>query len=249
MEKRKLIMLPGWGMDSSVWEPAKAFLFEYIEVILCEWHGINTVDGFKTKVFSMIEEEVEGRFCLLGWSLGSLLAIEAACKYNDRVERIILVSGTGCFTRDKKTNYSFGWPQSVVEKMKVALNNDRDKTLKFFYVSMFTKEEVKQGSDKKFIEIIKMGKTYKTIELEAGLDFLIQEDARDILGGVNVPLLLIHGEKDTICPVQASEYISSQVKGEVFLNVIANVGHVPFHTATNEFNTIIKAFMEQGEEE
>lgn len=244
MEKRKLVLLPGWGMDSSVWEPISTFLFEYFETVFCEWYGIETVDSFKTRVFSLIEEKVEGRFCLLGWSLGSLLAIEAACKYNNRVERIILVSGTSRFTRDKKTGYFCGWPQNVVGKMKAALHNDNQKTLASFYSSMFSEEEVKQGSDKKFIETIKRGKAYKTVELEAGLDFLVQEDVRDILDSINVPLLIIHGEKDTTCPVSASEYISGQVKGKAIFNIMADVGHIPFHTATNEFNQLIKVFME-----
>lgn len=247
MKKQKLVMLPGWGMDYTVWEPVSSFLFQYFEPVFCDWHDVDTVEAFKTRVFSLIEEKIEGSFWLLGWSLGSLLAIEAACKYADRVDRVILICGTSRFTRDKKSGYSCGWTQSVVEKMKAALYNDRQKTLASFYDSMFSEEEIKQGYDKKTKEFIQTGKACKLKELEAGLDFLIHEDVRGMLENINAPLLLIHGEKDTICPVSASEYISKQVKGTVFFNIMAGVGHVPFHTAANEFNTLIKVFMELGE--
>jgi pimeloyl-[acyl-carrier protein] methyl ester esterase len=240
-------MLPGWGMDSSVWKPIIAFLAEYFEIIYCDWYGIEHIEDFKTRVLNLIEEEVEGNFCILGWSLGSLLAVEAACKYKNRIKWVILVSGTSRFSRDKQTGYSCGWPQSVVNKMKAALQKDRVRTMTSFYSSMFSVEETKQFCDKKFIDTMLMGRVQKTKELEAGLNFLLQEDVREMLASIDIPLLLIHGAKDTICPVSASEYISRQVKGKVLLNIMAGAGHVPFLTATNEFKALIKVFIEQGE--
>lgn len=248
MEKHKLIMLPGWSMDSSVWEPIVPFLSEYFHLVFCEWHGIEDIEGYMTRVYGLVEKE-EGKLFMMGWSLGSLLAIDAACKYKGKIERLILVSGTSRFTRDKKTHYSCGWPESVVEKMKAALNNDREKTMNSFYTSMFSVEEMGNGRYEDFMKTISMGQTKSNRELEAGLDLLLQTDIRHLLLDIEVPLLLIHGEKDTICPAQASEYISSQVKGKAVLNIMTGTGHVPFHTATNEFSELIKIFMEQGEKE
>jgi len=49
------------------------------------WH--NRHGGYTERVCKLIEKEKD-KLCLLGWSLGSLLAIDAAGKYKDRVENL-----------------------------------------------------------------------------------------------------------------------------------------------------------------
>jgi len=63
------------------------------------------MEGYTERVCKLIEKEKD-KLCLLGWSLGSLLAIDAAGKYKDRVEKLVLVGGTARFTRDKETGYN-----------------------------------------------------------------------------------------------------------------------------------------------
>jgi len=247
LEKQKLILLPGWGMDAKVWSPVTEVLSEYFVLIYCDWYRVKSVEEYNARVSSVIDKNVDGCFSLLGWSLGSLLAIEAACLYKDRINQLILVSGTSRFTRDKKSGYRCGWPQNVVEKMKSALLHDQQKTLDSFCVSMFSEEEIQQGWPETFAGKPDRNRgTYETQELLAGLDFLIQADYREKLNEIEAPVLMIHGEKDTICPVSASEYISSQLKGDVFLKIMKGVGHIPFHTGMEEFNGLLKGFITRG---
>lgn len=246
---QKLILLPGWGMDSTVWNPVVDFLAEHYELISCDWYRVNLVDDYKERVFSLIDEEADEYFSLLGWSLGSILAIEAASRYKERIKQLMLVSGTSRFTRDIKSGYACGWPQNIVKKMKTALVNEQQKTLDSFYTSMFSKVEVQQAQHYKFGSYAnQIENKYEIQELETGLDYLIQVDLREKLKEINVPTLLIHGEKDTICPIAAAEYISTEVHGEVFFQTMKGVGHIPFFTQTAEFLSIIKGFIEKGEQ-
>jgi len=245
MEKEKLLMLPGWSMDSSVWKPVVPFLSEYFNLAFCQWEGLEDKEGYVNRIDSLVEKE-EGELCLMGWSLGSLLAIHAASKYPDRIKRLILVSGTSRFTRDKKTHYLCGWPESVLKKMKVTLDDEMEKTINSFHQAMFSAKEREKGSYGDFLATISMGKAQKSTELQAGLDLLLLADNRHLLSDIEVPLLLIHGEKDTICPVGASLYISSRVKGRVLLKILPGAGHIQFFTAAKEFKMSIKEFMEQG---
>ena len=45
--------------------------------------------------------------------------------------------------------------------------------------------------------------------LALGLDYLIQKDLRNKLIDINIPLLMIHGEEDSICPLEAALYIKN----------------------------------------
>lgn len=234
-------------MDSRVWGPVTDALSEYCVLFYCDWYRVKSLKEYKARVAGVIDKNVGECFSLLGWSLGSLLAIEAACRYKDRIKQVILVSGTSRFTRDKQSGYGCGWPQNVVEKMKAALLNDQKKTLDSFCHSMFSEEEIQQGWSEIFTGTPGNRGTYKTQELLAGLDFLIQADFREKLKEIKAPVLVIHGEKDTICPVDASEYILSQLKGDAILKIMKGVGHIPFHTGREQFAHLLKGFMTRGE--
>jgi len=68
MNKPYLIMLPGFGMNSSVWKRISGFLSKDFELIFIEWSNVDLLDGFKKKVINIIEEKHLTSFSLLGWS-------------------------------------------------------------------------------------------------------------------------------------------------------------------------------------
>ncbi|HEY9063264.1 MAG TPA: alpha/beta hydrolase [Pseudobacteroides sp.] len=245
MSKKKIALLPGWGMDSSVWNPILPLLNEYFEIIFCDWNGITNMEEYRLRVYELIEKE-PGEIWIMGWSLGSLLAVDAAYKYQDRVESLILLSGTSRFTRDKRTGYLCGWPESVLEKMKAAMKNDVKKTMTSFCRSMFCSEEMEMDSYESFINSIDIYKPTCLPELETGLNFLKETDVRSLLEHISIPFLVIHGEKDTICPVDASRYIKDRVKGKTVLNIVKGAGHIPFYTHTAEFKRLINMFIVKG---
>jgi len=102
------------------------------------------MEGYTERVCKLIEKEKD-KLCLLGWSLGSLLAIDAAGKYKDRVEKLVLVGGTARFTRDKETGYFCGWHKSAVKKMKEAIKVHREKQWILFILPCFFEGAGKQG--------------------------------------------------------------------------------------------------------
>ena len=52
----------------------------------------------------------------MGWSLGSLVTLELASLYPNKIEGLILIGGTSRFTNDMHN--TFGWEQRIVERMK-----------------------------------------------------------------------------------------------------------------------------------
>ncbi|ABN51265.1 MAG TPA: pimeloyl-CoA synthetase [Hungateiclostridium thermocellum] len=246
LEKQKLVMMPGWSMDSSVWKPVVAALSEYFQLIFCEWHGITGMEGYTERVCKLIEKEKD-KLCLLGWSLGSLLAIDAAGKYKDRVEKLVLVGGTARFTRDKETGYFCGWHKSAVKKMKEAIKVHREKTMDSFYSSLFSSKE---QESKEYVALFKVDIDTNTAsfkELEAGLDFLLAADMRMQLESIKADTLIIHGEMDSICPKEAALYMAQRMKNKAQVFIMEGIGHVPFYSLPEEFTRLILEFMKQGD--
>lgn len=74
------------------------------------------------------------------------------------------------------------------------------------------------------------------------LDRLLFMDLRGLLKNVNVPTLIIHGDKDTVCPVSGGIYLHENIKGSK-IKIIKDAGHMPFYTRAEGFNRILEEFI------
>jgi len=77
----------------------------------------------------------------------------------------------------------------------------------------------------------------------AALKELADSDLRSIIPKISVPVLLVHGTDDRICPPGASEYMSSIIP-RARLELIGNRGHAPFLSCPERFNSLITGFIE-----
>lgn len=247
MDKKYLIMLPGWGMKSFVWNKISKQLSEDFELIYVEWEDIHSLDEFNERVVQTIKQKQISSFSLLGWSLGALAAIETASNNIWDIEHLILIGATSSFVERRESGYKTGWNKRVVERMKSRLNKTPKETLENFYEAMFTEEEKKRGYHKEFLQMAEH--QTETSSLALGLDYLIQKDVRAKLSDIDTPLLLIHGEEDCICPRESAEYIKGAAKSAV-MEVVGKGGHIPFFTNPDGcYNAITKFTRKISEDE
>ena len=118
----------------------------------------------------------------------------------------------------------------------------KEDTLKRFYENMFTKNELKEN--KRFEDMIKRFKGDSIQSLLLGLDYLIETDMREELKEVKVPILLIHGERDVICPLSAAR--SMAVNETAMLKVVSEAGHAlcvtNFEYCANEIIQFVEGY-------
>lgn len=81
MSRTPLIVLPGWGMSHTVFEPLFPELERRFELFPLDWHGIQDQEGFQYHVRSWITRPSFHHFSIMGWSLGSMVALETAVLY------------------------------------------------------------------------------------------------------------------------------------------------------------------------
>ena len=74
------------------------------------------------------------------------------------------------------------------------------------------------------------------------LKCLQNEDLRNALDRISVPLLLIHGKNDRISLSDAAVYMNKRVKNSELL-LFEDTGHVPFITKEKETLEKIKLFL------
>jgi pimeloyl-[acyl-carrier protein] methyl ester esterase len=243
----KLLLIPGWGMQSFVWSPLRDRLSKDFELLYVEWQAIKSIADHKARIAETVEANGLKSCSLLGWSLGSLAALEFAMDYPSIVKSLILIAGTARFSIDKSSSYRAGWPGQVLQKMKSRLSLERDVILEDFCRSMFSKSEKEKGCEELFFDNFNESARHTDDRmLHAGLEYLMEIDLRQDLKSITAPTLLIHGEQDRICPPAASEYLSNLLPGRVMLRIVHGAGHIPFFTEPVTCAEYIGEFTNQG---
>jgi pimeloyl-[acyl-carrier protein] methyl ester esterase len=237
MNRPNLLFLPGWGFDADIWQPLAKKLTNEAELHYLDWQRIESPEEISKRVEEWLKDKND--VTLIGWSLGALAALDAAKKFPGKITRIILFSATSCFTR--REGYDYGWDFRVVRSMKRRLQKDQEGTLRDFQQMIFSSEEKMSGWGNK--SLTSLFKDKNGSSLLHGLDYLQARDCRESLATINQPILLVHGEKDVICPLSASEYIAKHAGGKVTLERFSGVGHLPFHTEADKCFNLVRGFI------
>lgn len=202
MEKQHLILLTGWAVGPLVWRQLCRLLSEDYDIVVVSWEDVVSVEGFMEKAVAVIGGKGIPKCSLIGWSLGTLVALELAEALPEQIDRMVLFSATCRFTKDEETGYRSGMYRAVVESMLSRLEINPKETLEDFYKNFFTRDETIKGHYSYFLkEMQGTWEIYSSEALAAGLEYLILKDLREIAARVDTPVLLIHGEQDIICPI------------------------------------------------
>jgi len=96
--KKKLVLIPGWGFDARVWQPILAELNLCYELICLDLPGRDLDLHINLdNMVAELEKNLPPRACYLGWSLGGLVAMRLARLLPARVEKLFLVGATPKF--------------------------------------------------------------------------------------------------------------------------------------------------------
>ncbi|MEA1008644.1 MULTISPECIES: alpha/beta fold hydrolase [Bacillus cereus group] len=213
MKEPKIIFIPGWGMEEGVWTLVLPY-FKGYSVQCIDWRNVKEKSEFAGRIIEVAHDE---NVILVGWSLGALAAVQAYKKI--KAKGIVLIGGTAKFTNT--SDYTSGWNSLHVERMKKNLMKKKEDTLKRFYENMFTKNELKENTSFEEIALNFKGDSIQSLQL--GLNYLIETDVRNEVTNVKVPLLLLHGEQDVICPVSAAHSMAENTNAT--LKVVSEAGH------------------------
>lgn len=97
--------------------------------------------------------------------------------------------------------------------------------------------------DREWYEIILAGAMMVPPEVRLAM-FSRELDNDDVLGRIDVPTLVIHGQDDQTVQVSAAEHIAATVPGAE-LRVYDGVGHAPFIEEPQRFDEDLRAFVRE----
>ena len=217
-------LIPGWAFGPESVRPLATQLgAELLSVPgLCEpvaWVG--HVQGISPWAAGLIARlsVAPARVTIVGWSLGAMIALEAAMACPDRIGRLVLVAGTARFVADAEDVP--GVPERNVRAMIAGLKRNRAATLQRFYQDCYRPVDLLEVSG---MRLEQLSQDWPDEALRTGLEYLRHADLRPGLGALNVPVLLIHGNEDAVIPIAAGEALARTLP-RAELCMLPNAGH------------------------
>jgi pimeloyl-[acyl-carrier protein] methyl ester esterase len=241
-----LVMLHGWGMNSSVWADFAHQLASDYRVTLIDlpghgrspYRGQLALEGWAVDCLAVAPPKA----IWIGWSLGSMVALQAAQLAPERVAGVIVVAGMPRFVQ------ADDWPHAMAPRTLdlfiQALGDDHGKALERFLALQMLGSDLSQENLRRLKHRLRERPDPHPKALEAGLDLLKSADLRPALSELTCPTAWLYGDRDTLAPSKASQLLPVWLP-RVVTEVIPGAAHTPFLSHPTETRRAVGRFLEQ----
>ncbi len=225
-----LVLVHGWGLHGGAWGDLPERLAQHFRVTTLDLpgHGRShsageplSLDAFTDSVAGLCPAPA----IWLGWSLGGLIALQAALRHPHKVAKLVLVGTTPKFVQAPDwphampTDVFAGFARSLVQDYRATL-------LRFLSLQIGNNESVRAVLKQLRAELFAHGEPQPEA-LAAGLAILEQTDLRARLAEIRQPALVVHGGHDRLAPPAAGDYLAAHLPQARLLR-LEGAGHAPF---------------------
>ncbi len=244
-----VVLVHGWSMSSAALAGAAAHLARGRRAISLDLRGHGRSGAPATPfgladlaadVAALLEALDLRRAVLLGWSLGAQVAIAAAPLARARLAALVLVSGTPRFTESE--HWSHGLPARSVEGLALRVQRDAPRAVARFFEGMFAEGELDDAGRARAEAARAAVAPADPAALRSGLDVLAREDLRAALPALDLPVLVLHGDRDPVCPPGAARALATAIPG-ARLALLPGAGHAPFLSRPGPFHEALDAVL------
>jgi len=240
-----IIFIHGFPLNKSMWNIQVETLKENYRVITYDIRGHGNSDAgideffielFVIDLLRLMEKLKIEKSILCGLSLGGYIALNAALKYPDRFDGLIL-NDTQCIadTPEIKENRC----NAIISIKEKGVEQYADEIIKkLFAQETFTKN--KNVIDAVREMIISTPKQSLCNTLHALAE---RKETCDQLPEINIPVLIMVGQEDKITPIAAAQQMHEKILNSK-LEIIQQAGHLSNLENLTAFNTHLVNFLE-----
>jgi len=224
-----LVLLHGYPIDHHVWDGIIPLLEGTFDLIIPDLRGFGqsttieapyTMDDFASDIAGLLDQLGISKTAIAGHSMGGYVALAFARLYPERVNGLGLIAsqvladppdrkeGRYKSAEDVATNGIMG----VVDAMTTKFTSDEQ-------LQEFARKTMENQQPSAYIGALKA--------------MAERQDATPLLGSMNYPVVLIHGDADVLIPIQRAREVK-EILPPALLVEIAGAGHLPMMEAEDQ---------------
>ncbi|MDD9246702.1 pimeloyl-ACP methyl ester esterase BioH [Enterobacter soli] len=240
-----LVLLHGWGLNAEVWHCVSEELASHFTLHLVDLPGFGRSHGYQAMSLDEMAQQVldaaPQNAIWLGWSLGGLVASQIALTHPERVQALVTVASSPCFSaRD-------AWPgikPDVLAGFQQQLSEDFRRTVeRFLALQTMGTETARQ--DARMLKNTVLSLPMPDVEvLNGGLEILKTVDLREPLATLALPHLRIYGYLDGLVPRKVVPLLDT-LWPQSESHVVAKAAHAPFISHPAEFCSALVALSQR----
>ncbi|ELL6564791.1 pimeloyl-ACP methyl ester esterase BioH [Salmonella enterica subsp. enterica] len=223
-----LVLLHGWGLNAEVWHCIREELGSHFTLHLVDLPGYGRSSGFGAmtleEMTAQVAKNAPDQAIWLGWSLGGLVASQMALTHPERVQALVTVASSPCFSARE------GWPgikPEILGGFQQQLSDDFQRTVeRFLALQTLGTETARQ--DARTLKSVVLAQPMPDVEvLNGGLEILKTVDLREALKNVNMPFLRLYGYLDGLVPRKIASLLDTLWPHSTS-QIMAKAAHAPF---------------------
>ncbi len=236
---KTLVILHGWQGCKERWQPVKEKIEKNgVRVIVPDLPGFKkenalkeiwNLDSYVSWVKKLTEENIEGKFFLMGHSFGGRVAIKFSVRHPELLAGLILCDAAGVTPRSKiKIKFFAGSAKmgSLIFSLPgLRIFRSWAKKIAHFLVG---------ANDYHFVQNPLMKEAFKKV---------INEDLTLLLPKIQNPTLIIWGEKDKTTPLDDAYLMKKEIKNSR-LEILNNLSHTPYQEDPTKISELVTNFVQ-----
>lgn len=194
--------------------------------------------GFDQRVFQPILDRLADRLAgramrplTCGWSLGALRALKSAA-----TTPLVLVGATPRFLQ--APDWPDAQPPELLQSFAADVAADARGALSRFAALINQGDAQARALTRQMTAMLAEP---DTAALLAGLAELRDTDLRSSLAAIRQPVLIVHGERDSLMPTAAARWLAAHLP-DARLEIFAGCAHAPFLSEPDRFAALLQEF-------
>jgi pimeloyl-[acyl-carrier protein] methyl ester esterase len=233
-------------MHGGVWSDVAQRLSQDHEIRCVDLPGFGASGALLTtdldSLVSSLSEHFLEPVSVCGWSLGGQVAMHWAVREPTKVNKLIVVTSTPCFT--EREDWLFGMQAEVLEKFAAELEQNHAATLRrFISLQLRGSENERELLIKLREQLFSRGEPDMSA-LRGGLEMLRDADQRPEVADIEQQTLVVAGQRDKLTPPEASRYLAQVIPNSRLVE-IEGAAHTPFLSHPDIFIEHVKSFLNE----
>jgi non-heme chloroperoxidase len=216
-EGQPVIFLHGWPLNNRMFHRQKQAIIEngyrYIGIDLRGYGQSDKPEEnysyniFASDIQQVIKELELSNYTIAGFSMGGPVALRFAVKFADKDLKQLFLLGPAAPSFTKRQGYELGMDKEEVTDLMEALEDDRRSALENFGQNFYY-QDVPGDVRAELLELSMQASKQATI---SSAEALRDEDLRDEVGHIHVPVTIFHGKHDAICGFEFAEDLEKRI--------------------------------------